>query len=316
MSVRCASTRFRMRNMMSVRFESDVARQAGKAALAAATAASTSSPDAKSTCLRHGAGGRIEDGSLASGRARDDRTTDAMADPARGRRVGELAAGFCDLRHGVGPRRVWLPKILPWTVRTAGGTPGPATRGPALAWASRTAAGTIAASARPARPERRRPGRHRARRDPGADQSERRARRSRPTRSDGEQPAGNPRRRSGRATWSTHGPRDGPQPDPEEESRAVTAPEGSGHQQHGQRGQDRERRDALDGLRRDGRQRRQQRAPRPGSEVARRPVAGVGLSLARARQDHRQLPAPSTNSVGAIATCSQRPTGEPSRLAT
>ena len=41
-SVRCVSTRFRIRNMMSVRFESEVARQAGKAAFAAATAASTS----------------------------------------------------------------------------------------------------------------------------------------------------------------------------------------------------------------------------------------------------------------------------------
>ena len=51
MSVRCVSTRFRMRNMMSVRLDSEVARQAGKAALAAATAASTSSVEAKSTCL-------------------------------------------------------------------------------------------------------------------------------------------------------------------------------------------------------------------------------------------------------------------------
>ena len=51
MLVRCASTRFRIRNMMSVRFESEVARQAGKAALAAATAASTSSTEAKSTCF-------------------------------------------------------------------------------------------------------------------------------------------------------------------------------------------------------------------------------------------------------------------------
>ena len=38
-----------MRNRISVRCESDVARQAGKAALAAATAASTSSTEAKST---------------------------------------------------------------------------------------------------------------------------------------------------------------------------------------------------------------------------------------------------------------------------
>jgi len=48
-SFRCCSTRFRTRNMMSVRFESDVARQAGNAALAAATAAPISSVDAKST---------------------------------------------------------------------------------------------------------------------------------------------------------------------------------------------------------------------------------------------------------------------------
>ena len=50
-STRCASTRFRILNMMSVRFESEVARHAGKAALAAATAAATSSTEAKSTCL-------------------------------------------------------------------------------------------------------------------------------------------------------------------------------------------------------------------------------------------------------------------------
>ena len=37
--------------MMSVRFESDVARQAGNAAFAAATAAPTSSTEAKSTCF-------------------------------------------------------------------------------------------------------------------------------------------------------------------------------------------------------------------------------------------------------------------------
>ena len=47
---------------MSVRFDSDVARQAGKAALAAATAASTSLVDAKSTCAGDLAGRRIVDG--------------------------------------------------------------------------------------------------------------------------------------------------------------------------------------------------------------------------------------------------------------
>ena len=49
MSLRWASTRFRIRNRISVRRDSDVARQAGKAAFAAATAASTSSTEAKST---------------------------------------------------------------------------------------------------------------------------------------------------------------------------------------------------------------------------------------------------------------------------
>ena len=48
-SWRLASTRFRILNMMSVRFESEVARQAGNAALAAATAAPTSSIEARST---------------------------------------------------------------------------------------------------------------------------------------------------------------------------------------------------------------------------------------------------------------------------
>jgi hypothetical protein len=48
-SLRCWSTRFRILNMISVRFEIEVARHPGKAATAAATATSTSSTDAKST---------------------------------------------------------------------------------------------------------------------------------------------------------------------------------------------------------------------------------------------------------------------------
>ena len=48
-SLRWASTRFRIWNRISVRFESDVARQPGNAAFAAATAAPTSSTVAKST---------------------------------------------------------------------------------------------------------------------------------------------------------------------------------------------------------------------------------------------------------------------------
>ena len=49
MSLRCSSTRLRMRNRISVRLLSDVARQAGKASRATRTAASTSSAVAKST---------------------------------------------------------------------------------------------------------------------------------------------------------------------------------------------------------------------------------------------------------------------------
>jgi hypothetical protein len=49
MSSRCWSNSDRIRNMMSARFERDVARHAGNAALAVATASPTSSTDAKST---------------------------------------------------------------------------------------------------------------------------------------------------------------------------------------------------------------------------------------------------------------------------
>ena len=49
MSSRCSSKVARMRKKRSARFDSDVARHAGNAAFAAATARSTSSLDAKST---------------------------------------------------------------------------------------------------------------------------------------------------------------------------------------------------------------------------------------------------------------------------
>ena len=49
MSSRCASSSWRTAKKSSARREMDIARQAGKAARAEATAASTSSTDAKST---------------------------------------------------------------------------------------------------------------------------------------------------------------------------------------------------------------------------------------------------------------------------
>ena len=85
---------------MSVRFESEVARQAGNAAFAAATAASTSSTEAKSTCLVERAGRRVVDRALAAGRAGDDRPPiQWLTRPGAGRRI-VAAARFCDLCHG------------------------------------------------------------------------------------------------------------------------------------------------------------------------------------------------------------------------
>ena len=91
------STRFRIRNMISVRFESDVARHAGNAARAAATAASTSSTDAKSTSRRDLAGRRVVDRAAPSGRARDAprrRSSDRrFRRPLRGRGTGDVGLG-------------------------------------------------------------------------------------------------------------------------------------------------------------------------------------------------------------------------------
>ena len=74
--------------MMSVRFDSEVARQAGKAALAAATAAATSASEAKSTCFVSVAGGRIVDRAFAPGRPGDEPPADPVADPPGSRCLG------------------------------------------------------------------------------------------------------------------------------------------------------------------------------------------------------------------------------------
>ena len=86
--------------MMSVRLDSEVARQAGKAALAAATADATSASDAKSTCFAEPAGGRIVDGTLAPGGAGDEPAADPVADPPGSRGLGSEGTGFGDLCHG------------------------------------------------------------------------------------------------------------------------------------------------------------------------------------------------------------------------
>ena len=109
-SWRCVSTRFRILNMISVRFDSDVARQPGKAALAAATAAPSSSAEAKSTTAGDLAGRGIEDLALATGGPGDPSAADPVADPARGRR------GRC------GPIRVLRPASWETSRRRAVGT--------------------------------------------------------------------------------------------------------------------------------------------------------------------------------------------------
>ena len=134
---RCVSTRFRIRNMISVRFESDVARQAGKAAFAAATAASTSSTEAKSTSRAIAPGGRVVDRAFAPGRAGDDAAADPVADPARCR--ASSAAGCRVLRpvssgsdlcvgttHDTRSSQAGGVRVAP--VRTARASPDPARR--------------------------------------------------------------------------------------------------------------------------------------------------------------------------------------------
>ena len=74
--------------MISVRLDSEVARHAGNAALAAATAASTSSAEAKSTHLACAPVAGLNTGPAAAGRARDATAADPVADrrAARSRR--------------------------------------------------------------------------------------------------------------------------------------------------------------------------------------------------------------------------------------
>ena len=89
-----------MRNMISVRLESDVARHAAKARDAAATAASTSSVGREIDPFRLPAGGRVVDRAAPTGRTFDDAPADPVRHPAQlGAGVGGLNRAFCDLGH-------------------------------------------------------------------------------------------------------------------------------------------------------------------------------------------------------------------------
>ena len=79
-SLRWVSTRLRTRNITSVRLESDVARQPGKAAFAAATAASTSADRREVHLARDLAGGRVVDGTPPAGRAGNPSPADPVGD--------------------------------------------------------------------------------------------------------------------------------------------------------------------------------------------------------------------------------------------
>ena len=74
--------------MISVRFESEVARQAGNAAFAAATAASTSSTEAKSTSRAIAPVAGSKTGPAATGRAGDAPAADPVADGGQRGRGG------------------------------------------------------------------------------------------------------------------------------------------------------------------------------------------------------------------------------------
>ena len=79
----------------------EVARHSGNAALAAATAASTSSADAKSTSPRQLAGGRVVDRAAAARSAGDAAPVDPVVDPLRrGLLTGSAAGGWAMLVIG------------------------------------------------------------------------------------------------------------------------------------------------------------------------------------------------------------------------
>ena len=97
--------------MISVRFESEVARQAGKAAVAAATAASTSADGGEVDLAGEAARRRVVDGAAAPGRPRDA----PAADPVRRRRVTAPAG---PARSGASGSTTWVMGRTSWDADT------------------------------------------------------------------------------------------------------------------------------------------------------------------------------------------------------
>ncbi len=263
---------------MSVRFESDVARQAGKAALAAADRRRDLVDRREVDVPRDPAGRGVVDRPLAPGRPGDRPTADPVADATRRRAVRGGGARLCDLCH-----RSILSVEGPTILLVA--------RGPARRRPVRTAVGSAgrarpgrarSASAAAARP---RPGSRRriVRMTNATPQPTAMASAMRP-------PAFSPAATTGsRHVVETAARARAHSPIRDEEQASVAPPEPAEHQHERQPGQDRQRRDALERLRRDRRQRRSERAPRSGTEVGGRPGVDARDALAGAGQDHRQL---------------------------
>ena len=318
-AVRCAasswrrwSTRFRILNMMSVRLDSDVARQAGKAALAAATAAATSSVEAKSTWRVSAPGRRVVDGALATGCARHELPVDPVADPAGWRRRGDL--GFGDLGHdGILVRRCRGPatraRAVPLTIlrrrdrprsrpglRTAAGSPGSGHDGP-------SSPSRAAPARRPALPQRhrtsddRRPD-HDPDRDHAADR-ERTQHRRIPPRDRDHGPDGRPGAQHDQqqaavacvATSRRRRRRPGPAPGSGSRTPRTAAPDATAapgaSEPHG-----------------------------PGPRYAVAQAASSGDPWPLPPSAIASLPPPSATSSGRASVCAHRPTGAPSSLPT
>ena len=147
-SLRCWSTRFRMRNMMSVRFDRDVARHAGNACRRCCDRGRDLLGRGEIDVLRQSARCGVEDRPLTTGRPDDRPPADPVADPARRGRLRAGGARLCDLCHGEstfpcctagsGGREHWCRlTILPAPARLAGRslrrrapTPGRSSAGP------------------------------------------------------------------------------------------------------------------------------------------------------------------------------------------
>ena len=244
-SLRWASTRFRIRNMTSVRFDSDVARQAGKAALAAATAAATSSTDAKSTYFVTLPGRGVVDGTLAPGRAGHDAPPIQWLTRPGGGASACWRSRLCDLCHRNTILCVGTTTILL-------GSSSRAAR--VSAGQNRRSSSRVAASAEvgPASAESAVGGRRRRSTGspaPHAEHDEREHAQPTRCRSRSARRRSVRRRRPDRATSSRRPP--GPRPTGRSRaknsrpSRRPNAPAISGQRQHGQ---DAERRDALERL--------------------------------------------------------------------